>query len=125
MMRRFWHRKWRIRSRYQPLAAIRILLVVGLGMILLGQCLTQALQAAPLMPVGMGCDDDCWYQYKPSWHPVVLLQHVPGLSAPRLTLRFFMPASRACPGCENHQRALPPRAPPLALHGSRFFHTAT
>lgn len=109
---RFWYRGWHILHRSQALTTVRTLVFVGIGILLIWQCLTQGLQAAPRMPTGMGCHHDCWYD-RPSGQPVAVLQQVPGLLSPQSSVRFLKPAKHALPEYNDHRRALPPRSPPL------------
>lgn len=117
-----WHCARLTLSRSQPLIALRVLVFVVFGMMVLGQGLTQGAQVAPLMPAGMGCHDDCWYD-KPSWQPIAVLQYVPVLPIPQVSIRFLTPPCRTFPRYDMPRRSLPPRAPPLALHRSRLFST--
>ena len=109
-----WHQTLDIRRRHRLLGAVRTLLCAVLGLTVLGLCLTQGLHAVPLMQTGMGCHDDCWYQ-RPSWQPAVVLPRAPALPLPvEPYVRFALPAPDALTGHADHERAFPPRSPPMS-----------
>jgi hypothetical protein len=122
MIWRCWHCAWLPLSRSQLWIALRVLLFVVFGMMVLGQGLTQGAQVAPLMPAGMGCHDHCWYD-KPSWQPVAVLQDVLVLRMPQVIIRFLTLPCRTLPRYDTPRHALPPRAPPRALDRLSLFST--
>lgn len=117
MSRHMWCRAWQTPGRQQPLAAVKSLLWVLLGVLILGQCLTANLHATPLAHPDLECHEDCWYQ-RPSWLPVAMLPYLPDLPAPQPVLRLVALTNHLPPGHGDHQRAVPPRSPPRTTASS-------
>lgn len=100
--------------RYWPLAAARILGFALLSTLMIGQCLTQGVQATSFSHTGMTCHDDCWFQ-QPFRQPMAVLQPTPELSPPPPTLHLVLPASSAHTGHDESGCPLAPRSPPTPL----------